>query len=77
MVIKSLSELEPGTKGQIVKVGGRGKIRQRLLDMGVVAGTRVEVQRSAPLGDPLEIRIKGYNLTLRKAEAADIKVELT
>ena len=77
MVIKPLSELKPEEKGRIVKVGGRGRIRQRLLDMGIVYGTAVEVQRVAPLGDPMEIRVKGYNLTLRKTEAANIQVELT
>jgi ferrous iron transport protein A len=76
MVIKPLSELKPEEKGRIVKVGGRGRIRQRLLDMGVVSGTEVEVQRVAPLGDPMEISIKGYNLAMRKKEAADIQVEV-
>ena len=77
MATKPLNELEPGDKGKIVKVGGKGRIRQRLLDMGVVSGTQIEVQRAAPLGDPLEIKVKGYNLTLRKKEAANIKIELT
>ena len=77
MVIKSLSELEPQETGKIVKVGGKGGIRRRLLDMGVVSGAVVEVQRVAPLGDPVEIRIKGYNLALRLEEAANIQVELT
>jgi ferrous iron transport protein A len=78
MVIKPLSEMEPREKGKIVKVGGGGRgIRRRLLDMGVVTGVIVEVQRVAPLGDPVEIRVRGYNLALRKEEAADIQVELT
>jgi ferrous iron transport protein A len=77
MVIKPLSELEPGEMGRIVKVGGGRGIRRRLLDMGVVSGAMVEVQRVAPLGDPVEIRVKGYDLAMRKEEAADIQVELT
>jgi Fe2+ transport system protein FeoA len=77
MVIKPLSELEPREKGRIVKVGGGRGIRRRLLDMGVVSGAEVEVQRVAPLGDPVEIRVKGYNLTLRKEDAVNIKVDLT
>ena len=77
MEIKPLSELEPLEKGRIVKVGGAGGIRRRLLDMGVVSGAIVEVQRVAPLGDPVEIRIKGYDLALRLEEAANIQVELT
>jgi len=76
MVIKTLSELEPQEKGRIVKVGGRRGIRRRLLDMGVVAGAEVEVQRVAPLGDPVEIRVKGYSLALRLEEARNIQVEL-
>ena len=77
MVIRRLSELEPQEKGRIVKVGGRRGIRRRLLDMGVVSGTVVEVQRVAPLGDPVEIRVKGYDLALRLEEAANIQVEMT
>ena len=77
MVIKPLSELEPQEMGRIVKVGGGRGIRRRLLDMGVVSGAIVEVQRVAPLGDPVEIRIKGYDLALRLEEAANIQVELT
>ncbi len=76
MIVKPLSELKPQEKGRIVRVGGRGGIRRRLLDMGVVSGATVEVQRVAPLGDPVEIKVKGYDLALRKEEAADIQVEV-
>jgi ferrous iron transport protein A len=76
MVIKPLSELEPTGKGRIIRVGGRKRIRRRLLDMGIVAGAEVEVQRVAPLGDPVEIKVKGYDLALRKEEAENIQVEL-
>ena len=77
MIVKSLGELEPREKAIIVKVSGGKGIRRRLLDMGVVAGAEVEMQRVAPLGDPVEIRIKGYDLALRREEAANIQVELT
>ena len=77
MVVTSLGELVPQEKATIVKVGGGKGIRRRLIDMGVVAGGEVEVQRVAPLGDPVEIRIKGYDLALRKEEADNIQVELT
>jgi len=77
MVTKPLSELNVKEKGKIVKVSGKGSVYRRILDMGVVSGTSVEVQRVAPLGDPIEIRVKGYNLTLRKKEAANIQVEVT
>ena len=76
METKPLSELKPKEKGKIVKVGGKGSLHRRILDMGVVSGTMVEVQRVAPLGDPIEIRVKGYNLTLRKEEAKNILVEV-
>ena len=76
MTVRSLGEMVPGEKGIIIRVGGRGGIRRRLLDMGVVAGAELEVQRVAPLGDPVEIRIKGYELALRKREAAAIDVDV-
>ncbi|HJX70181.1 MAG TPA: FeoA family protein [Dehalococcoidia bacterium] len=74
MLIKPLHELKPKEKGRIVRVGG-GDIRRRLLDMGLVSGSEVEMERVAPLGDPIEVKIKGYHLTLRKEEAANIQVE--
>jgi ferrous iron transport protein A len=76
MIAKTLRELEPREKGVIVKVGGGRSIRRRLLDMGVVVGAEVEVLRVAPLGDPVEIRIKGYDLALRRGEAENIQVQL-
>jgi len=76
MPVRILSELKPKETGKIVKVSGKGKVHRRILDMGVVSGTLVEVQRIAPLGDPIEIRVKGYNLTLRKEEAKNILVEV-
>ena len=76
MTTASLSELKKGDRGRVVGVAGQGKISRRLMDMGLVAGSEVEVQRVAPLGDPIEIRVKGYNLTLRKQEAAGITVEV-
>jgi Fe2+ transport system protein FeoA len=71
----ALSELKPKEKGTIVKVGGDGPVRRRILDMGVVPGTEVEVVRVAPLGDPVEFLIRGYHLSLRKEEAREILVE--
>ena len=76
MPVKLLSELKKGDKGKIIKIGGEGPIHRRLLDMGLVAGSEVELQRVAPLGDPIEIKVKGYNLSLRKEEAASIEVEV-
>jgi len=73
---KCLHELKPGEKGRIVKVAGAGGVHRRLLDMGLVSGSEVEVERVAPLGDPIEIKIKGYHLSLRKEEASNIQVEV-
>ena len=73
---KMLLELKPGRKGRIVKVLGVGPVRRRILDMGLVKGAEIEVERVAPLGDPLEVKIKGYHLSLRKNEAAGIFVEV-
>lgn len=76
MPTKKLSELKKGDKGKVVKISGGGSAHRRLMDMGLIAGSEVELQQVAPLGDPIEIRIKGYNLSLRKAEAAGITVEV-
>ena len=62
---------------QWVKVSGKGSAYRRILDMGVVSGAQVEVERVAPLGDPIQIKIKGYKLSLRKGEAANIQVEVS
>jgi len=75
MSTKPLNELQPQEKGNIVRVGGKKEIRRRLMDMGVVKGTEIVMQRVAPLGDPVEIKIKGYDLALRLEEAAEIMIE--
>lgn len=76
MANRLLSQLRPLEKGKIVKVAGNGSIHRRILDMGLVPGSEVEVERVAPLGDPLAIKVKGYRLSLRKEEAANIHVEV-
>jgi Fe2+ transport system protein FeoA len=76
MSLKSLNELKNGDCGKVVKITVTGKMRQRLVDMGLTSGSTVEMQRVAPLGDPMEIRVKGYNLSLRRNEAACITVEV-
>jgi Fe2+ transport system protein FeoA len=75
MASKPLKELKPKERGKVVKVAGKGSVHRRLLDMGLVTGAEVEVERVAPLGDPMQVKIKGYHLTLRKEEAAHIWVE--
>jgi Fe2+ transport system protein FeoA len=73
---KKLNELKKGEKGKIVKINGSGSVYRRMLDLGVVNGCEVEMKGEAPLGDPIEIKIKGYNLSLRKSEAAGVIVEV-
>ena len=73
---KKLSDFNVGETGHIVKVEGEGKIRRRLFDMGVTPGADVILMKKAPLGDPIEITIRGYELTLRKNEAIYVKVEV-
>ena len=73
--IVPLSGLAPGEKGRVVKVGGQGPIRKKIVEMGIVRDTEVEVEKLAPLGDPMDIKLKGYHLSLRKEEAASILVE--
>lgn len=73
---KNLSKLKIGEGGVISFVEGEGKLRRRLLDMGVTPGANVLLRKKAPLGDPLEITIRGYELTLRKSEASLIEVEI-
>ena len=70
----NLAEAVQGQSVEIVKVGGAGAIRQRLLDMGVTRGTIVTVERYAPLQDPIHIKVKGYSLALRVAEGKVIEV---
>lgn len=70
-----LSELGVGKSGRIVKVNGEGILRDRLLDMGLTPRTMVKIQKRAPLGDPIEITLRGYELTIRLEEAAQIEIE--
>ena len=71
----TLDQLPPETPATIQSVGGEGALRQHFLDMGVIPGARVQFVKSAPLGDPLELTVRGYELSLRKADAEMIEVE--
>jgi ferrous iron transport protein A len=71
-----LSELLPGQSGRVLKIIGQGPIKRRIFDIGIVPGILLQVQKFAPLGDPMEIKVKAFNLSLRKQEAAFIQVEL-
>jgi len=70
-----LSEMKEGQRAEIVRVGGNGALRRRILEMGLVKGTEIYVEKYAPLKDPLELIIKGYHISLRVEEAAQISVD--
>jgi len=73
---KLLSDFTVGERGVIKSVSGEGRIRRRLFDMGVTPGAEVVMRKLAPLGDPIEVTLRGYELTLRKVEAACVEVEV-
>ncbi|ABY92435.1 ferrous iron transport protein A [Thermoanaerobacter brockii subsp. lactiethylicus] len=74
--VTTLNKLPIGTKAKIVKIAAKGDLRRRLTDMGVILGTELKVEGVAPLGDPIEVKVLGYRLSLRKSEAALIEVEV-
>ncbi|MBQ4240714.1 MAG: ferrous iron transport protein A [Oscillospiraceae bacterium] len=71
----TLDELSIGDSARITKVGGEGALRLRFLDMGLIPHTEVKMQKTAPSGDPIQILIRGYELTLRLEEASKIEIE--
>lgn len=72
----TLDKIEPGTMTRIVSNKATGNVRRRIMDMGLLPGVSLEMVRRAPLGDPLEVVVKGYHLSLRKSEARFIEVEV-
>ena len=72
----NLAMLKPGESGTITGIGATGPVRRRLMDMGVLVGEGVKVEKVAPLGGPIEVTIKNYNLSFRKKEAEGISVEI-
>lgn len=72
--MKTLDQIKPNHHVVATKIGGEGKLKKRLLDMGLTKGTQIYVRKVAPLGDPMEITIRGYELSIRKEEAAQVYV---
>lgn len=72
----TLNNLKVGQKGRVIKIAAESQIKRRLLDMGIVPGVEVKIEKVAPLGDPIDILVKGYHLSLRKKEASSIAVEV-
>ena len=75
-ILKILASLKSGQRGRIKAISLDARNRRRLMEMGLIAGTEFLLVRFAPLGDPLEVRVRGYHLSLRKEEARHIRVEL-
>lgn len=72
----TLKDMKPGQEGTILSLGEKGTMRRRIMDMGLTPGTSIKVIKVAPLGDPIEVNIRNYELSLRKDEAEQIQIEL-
>ena len=73
--MRTLKEIPVGGKATVRKIHGEGAVKRRIMDMGITRGVEVYVRKVAPLGDPVEITVRGYELSLRKADAESIEVE--
>ncbi len=73
--MRTLRDVAVGETAKIVKIHGEGAVKRRIMDMGLTKGQEVFVRKVAPLGDPIELRVRGYELSLRKADAESIEVE--
>ena len=74
-IMRTLKDIKIGGSAKVIKVHGEGAIRRRIMDMGITKGVTLTVRRVAPLGDPIEIHVRGYELSLRKSDADMIEVE--
>ncbi len=75
ILMNTLKEVKIGKSVNVVKVHGEGALRRRIMDMGITKGAKITVRKVAPLGDPIEIRVRGYELSLRKDDAEMVEVE--
>lgn len=73
--MKTLKDIKVGSSATVVKLNGQGAVRRRIMDMGITKGVKIDVCKVAPFGDPVEITVRGYQLSLRKADAEMIEVE--
>lgn len=73
--MRTLKEALPGDALKVIRVHGTGALRRRLLDLGITKGSRIDVLKTAPLGDPVEVTVRGYELSLRKSEGELVEVE--
>lgn len=72
--MKTLSELKVGESGRVARLAGEGAVKRRIMDMGLTKGSEVTVRKVAPLGDPIEITVRGYELSIRKDEATKVEM---
>lgn len=75
-MVKTLDKMNIGEKGIVKYVNGEGGLRRRMFDMGITPGAKIWLKKKAPLGDPIEIALRGYELSLRKSEAATVEMEV-
>lgn len=73
--MKTLKEIKVGGSAKVVKLHGEGAVKRRIMDMGITKGVEVNIRKVAPLGDPIEVTVRGYELSIRKADAEMIEVE--
>lgn len=73
--MKSLRDARVGETVTVVKLGGEGAVRRRIMDMGITKGAQIYIRKVAPLGDPVEVTVRGYELSLRKSDAENIEVQ--
>ena len=73
--LRTLRELKVGESATVVKLHGEGALRRHIMDMGITKGTRVTVRKVAPLGDPIELNLRGYELSIRRADAEIVEIE--
>ena len=73
--MRTLKDVQIGESARVVKIHGEGAIKRRIMDMGITKGIEIYVRKVAPLGDPVEVTVRGYELSLRKADAESIEVE--
>ncbi len=75
LFVKTMRDAKIGSTVRVVRVHGEGALRRRIMDMGITKGVDIYIRKVAPLGDPLEVRVRGYELSLRKADAEMIEIE--
>ena len=75
MNMKTLKDLNIGDSAKVVRLHGTGAVKRRIMDMGITKGVEVKVRKLAPLGDPIEVTVRGYELSIRKADAETIELE--